>query len=196
VVYPSLLRAVFLVTLGLGVFACSSSSDTGGDAAAGSAGSSATGGQAGATGASGGAAGQSSGTSLSGTLGALGAIKPTVSSLVISNSGETLVYLSSGPLTCELLTVSPWLSSAEAGSQVVEIVIKGAPKIGTMDSEVNYAEGGKSSSYEVNAKTGSVTFTKAEIKGVVEGTVMATYDDGSTLSGSFHAEFCDGGQDY
>jgi len=69
---------------------------------------------------------------LTGTLGALGAIKPTVSSLVINNSGETLVYLSSAPITCAQLMVSHWLTTSTAGSQVVEIVAKSKSTSGTL----------------------------------------------------------------
>jgi hypothetical protein len=142
------------------------------------------------------------GTSLTGTLGALGPVKPTVTGFVISNSGETLVYLTSAPLTCAKLMMSRWLGSFTADAQVVEIVIKGAPKVGTavtvggfVGGEVNYAAGGKSSAYEVTAASGSITFTKSEPMGVVEGTVMATYAMGSVM-GTFHAEFCAGGQGY
>ncbi|AKU94874.1 hypothetical protein AKJ09_01538 [Labilithrix luteola] len=137
-------------------------------------------------------------TSLSGTLGALGSVQPTVSSLMISNSGETLIYLSSAPLDCAQLTVSRWLGSATKGSQVVEIVIKGAPKVGSVavpPGEVNFAEGGKSSSYETNADSGKITFTKAD-SSMVEGTVKATYAGGGSVEGVFHAEFCANGQGY
>lgn len=141
-----------------------------------------------------------SATSLTGTLGALGPVKPTVSSLVISNSGETLVYLSSAAITCDLLKTSRWLGSAPANSQVVEVIVKGAPKVGVAVSvppgEVNYAAGGKSSSYEVNADSGSITFTKSETNGVVEGTFNATYSGGGSVSGTFHADFCANGQGY
>ncbi|MDB4937569.1 MAG: hypothetical protein JWP87_4541 [Labilithrix sp.] len=139
------------------------------------------------------------GTALTGKLGALGDVKPTVSSLWISNSGETLVYMSSAPLTCEQLKTSRWLGAATAGSQVIEIVIRGAPKVGDVavpPGEVNFAQGGKSSSYEVNADSGNITFTKAEATGVVEGTLSASYAGGDTVSGSFHADFCAGGQGY
>ncbi|MDB4988716.1 MAG: hypothetical protein JWN04_3894, partial [Myxococcaceae bacterium] len=144
------------------------------------------------------AAAASGPTALTGTLGALGAIQPIVSSLVISNSGETLVYLSSGALTCDQLTTSRWLGGTAAGSQVVEIVVSGPAKLGAAsDPEVNYAPGGKSSSYEENADTASVTFTKSEPMGVVEGFVDATYASPTgSLTGHFHAEYCANGQDY
>ncbi len=138
-------------------------------------------------------------TALTGTLGTLGAVQPTVSSLWISNSGESLLYLSSAPITCEQLKTSRWLGSVAKGAQVVELVLKGDPTTGTLKvppAEVNYAGGGKSSSYEVGATSGSITFTKAEPKGVVEGTLNAAYDGADTLSGAFHAVFCDGGQGY
>jgi hypothetical protein len=135
-------------------------------------------------------------TTLTGTLGALGPILPIVSSKVISNSGETLIYMTTAPLTCEQLMVSRWLGGFTMDAQVVEIVVSGPAKLGPAKSpEVNYAAGGKSSSYEKGAKTSGVTFTKSEPMGVVEGTVMATYATGE-LTGTFHAEFCPGGQDY
>ncbi len=137
-------------------------------------------------------------THLTGTLGALGAVKPTASSIVISNSGETLIYLASEPLTCRQVMVSRWLGAFSAGAQVVEIVVSGPAKVGqTSKAEVNFAAGGKSSAYEQGASSSSVTFTKSEVDGVVEGTVSATYarPDGKVM-GSFHAEFCPGGQGY
>jgi len=60
---------------------------------------------------------------------------------------------------------------------------------------VNYAEGSKSSSTEVNARSGSITVTKAESKGVIEGMLTATFPMG-TLMGSFHAEWCQGGAEF
>lgn len=142
--------------------------------------------------------GGAGGTSLSGTLGTLGTVQPTVSSLMISNSGETLLYLSSAPLTCDQIKASRWLGSVTKGSQIVEIVIKGAPVVGDVavpPGEVNYAQGGKSSSYEVGADSGKITFTKADAA-AVEGTVTATYGGGGAVHGTFHADFCAGGQGY
>ena len=137
-------------------------------------------------------------TSLTGTLGALGPAKPTVSSLLISNSGETLLYMSSATISCEQLQESRWLGSAPAGAQVVEIVFPGDPKVGTIDvgpGEVNYAAGGKSSSYEVNADSGQIQILATEPNGFIEGTVKATYGS-DTISGQFHATFCANGQGY
>jgi hypothetical protein len=142
-----------------------------------------------------------SATSLTGTLGSLGAVQPTVSSLVISNSGETLIYLSSAPIDCEMLTMSRWLGSTPSGSQVVEIVVPSSQARGTVsveeDAEVNYAPGGMSSAYEKAAASGSVTFTTSVPNGLVEGSVTATYSNPTgNVSGTFHAEFCAGGQGY
>lgn len=135
-------------------------------------------------------------TRLTGTLGDLGPVEPTVSSLYISNSGETLVYMSSAAITCSTLQNSRWLGSTTSGSQVVEIVISGDPAVKTFaDAEVNYAKGGRSSSYEKNADSASVTFTKVEANSVVEGTLSATYGANS-ISGTFHATFCANGQGY
>ena len=138
-------------------------------------------------------------TALTGTLGSLGAVLPTVSSLMISNSGETLVYLSSAALTCDQLKVSRWLGGATANSQVIELIVSGAPTTtkvyGVPPGEVNFAQGGKSSATETSADSGSISFSRAEAAGDVEGSVTAKY--GSTqISGVFHATFCTGGQGY
>lgn len=137
-------------------------------------------------------------TKLSGTLGALGDTQPTVSSLMIANSGETLVYLSSAKITCATLQESRWLGGVAAGSQVVELVIKGAPTVKTYPvppSEVNFAPTGKSSAYETTADSGEIVFTKAVEKSLVEGTIHATYG-GDEIVGTFHATYCDNGQGY
>jgi hypothetical protein len=186
----SFLFSVILVSL-LGCGASSPSMLSAGGSS-GTAGTSAAGGSNGSG--TGGAPGK---TSLTGTLSTLGALQPTVSSLWISNSGETLIYMSSAAITCNQLTVSRWLGSTTADSQVVEIVIQGAPKVADYPvppNEVNYASGGKSSSYEVNADSGKISFTAIDAQ-VVEGTVTATYGSKS-LSGTFHAEFCANGQGY
>ena len=145
----------------------------------------------------------SSGTTLSGTLGVLGAVMPIVSSLVIAKGSETIVYMSTAPVACSKISGldgSKWLGSLPAGSQVVEIVVSGAAKVGAASSpEVNYAPGGMSSAHEKNAApgTGKVSFTKAEAMGVVEGTVSATYANPTgNISGTFRAEFCADGQEY
>jgi len=144
--------------------------------------------------------GASASTSLTGTLGSLGAVQATVSSLVTANSGETIVYLSSAPLTCADIQTSRWLGSLPKGSQVVELVIKGAPKPSTYKvgpAEVNYAPGGMSSAYEKSADSGSITFTEGAASSAVSGTISATYGSPKgDVSGSFHAEFCAGGQEY
>jgi hypothetical protein len=178
----------FLLIVGCGSDSAGDDDATGGDATG------ANGPSAGADAAS--AVDTSGPTALSGTIGALGAIQPIVSSKVISNSGETLVYMTTAPLSCEQLAMSRWLGGFTKDAQVIEIVVSGAAKIGPgKKTEVNYAAGGKSSSYEKGAATASVTFTKAEPMGVVEGTVTATYAMGN-LTGTFHAEFCPNGQGY
>ena len=137
---------------------------------------------------------------LAGTLGTLGALQPIVSSWVISNSGETLIYLSTAPLTCATVQTSRWLGTQPAGSQVVEIVMRGAPASGQTvnvpPAEVNYAAGARSSSYEKGASSGHITFTTASASGPVEGTLQAAYSDGSALSGPFKADFCANGQGF
>lgn len=137
-------------------------------------------------------------TALSGSVGDLGAAKPTVSSLMISNSGETLIYMSSAEITCKQLQESRWLGGTPAGSQIVEIVFSGAPEVGTIDvppGEVNVAPGGKSSSYETTADSGQIDVTAFEVDSLIEGTLTAAYGR-NTLSGQFHATFCANGQGY
>lgn len=138
------------------------------------------------------------GTTISGTLGSLGAVQKTVSSFVISNSGETLIYLSSDTLTCADLMVSRWLGATKAGTQVVELVFKGDPKVGDIEvppGEVNYAPGGMSSAHEVGADGGLISLTSAQAMGNVAGTFNATYGSDS-IAGTFHATFCANGQGY
>ena len=140
-------------------------------------------------------------TMLSGQLGELGELEPTVSSLVIENSGEVLIYLSSAPLTCPQIMVSRWLGSVQAGAQVVELVVPTELAVDTTPveqggAEVNYALGGRSSAYEKSAMAGHVTFTKS-LPGTVEGTFTATFADAAdSVKGSFQAEYCKGGQGY
>jgi hypothetical protein len=137
-------------------------------------------------------------TAITGTLGALGAVKPTVSSLMISNSGETLIYLSSATLTCDQLTVSRWLGSATSGSQVIEVIVESPPAVKTYPvppGEVNFAEGGKSSATEVTADSGTIVISHVEANALVEGTVTAKYGS-DQITGAFHATFCANGQGY
>ncbi len=188
----SLSRAAGVVVCSL-LFGCGSSSS----------GSSAS---AGASGSDGGAAGAPAAdgtTSLSGTLGDLGPVASTTTSLMITNSGETLIYLSSAPITCDMLKTSRWLGSVDASAQVVEIVFKSTAKVGALtigppdEAEVNYAKGGRSSAYEKTASSGTVTLTTYTPQGPAEGTIEAKYANPTgSVSGRFHAEFCDGGQGY
>lgn len=167
-----------------------------------------SGGQSAAAGSGGGAAGAKAtgdAGSLIGTLGALGPVQPVMAGWATTNGLETLIYLSSAPLTCEMMMTQgvKWLSKLPAGSQVIEIVV-GSPSsakaynLGTPAAlgggEVNYAEGSKSSSTEVVGRTGSITLTKGGAKAVQEGMidVSAPY----TAKGMFHAEWCEGGSEY
>jgi hypothetical protein len=142
------------------------------------------------------------GNDLTGTLGALGPVKPVMAGWATTNGLETLIYLSSAPLTCAMMMTKgvKWLASLPAGSQVIEIVVRGDAMVGTtqvgvLQGEVNYAEGSKSSSTETTAQGGSIMFTKAEAKKVYEGMVMATYAKGNVM-GKFHADWCEGGTEY
>ena len=98
------------------------------------------------------------------------------------------------------MQASRWLGSQPAGSQVIELVMKGKPAVGQTVSvppgEANYAAGGKSSSYETSAASGSLKFTRSDANGIVEGSVSAKYADGSSISGTFHADFCANGQQF
>jgi hypothetical protein len=137
-------------------------------------------------------------TVITGKLGELGDAKPMVSSLFISNSGETLVYMATEPLSCNGLTISRWLGQTPEDTQVVEVVIKGDPEVKDYPvppGEVNYAKGGRSSAFEVNADGGSISFHTAKVSELVEGQFTANYG-ADTVSGTFHATFCDGGQGY
>jgi hypothetical protein len=122
-----------------------------------------------------------------------------------TNRPEYLIYLSTAPLTCKMMQTmgTKWLSMLPAGSQVIEIVTnasyikEGSLDIGFPTGEVNYAEGSKSSSTEVQGTTGpagGLVYTKIVPKMLYEGTVTVTAP--FTLSGSFHAEWCEGGSEY
>jgi hypothetical protein len=124
----------------------------------------------------------------------------------ITNSLETLVYLSTAPLTCaQMMTMGMgWLPKQPAGSQVMEVVYTANPSTTTYTigsgpaavggGEVNMAEGGKSSSGEVTATAGSITLTKTMPRGVQEGKLDITAP--FMVSGTFHAEWCEGGSEY
>ncbi len=137
-------------------------------------------------------------TALTGSLGELGEVQPMVSSLMIANSGETLVYLSTAPLSCNGLTISRWLGQTPPEAQVVELVLQGDPEVKTYDvppSEVNYAKGGRSSAFEVVADSGTIEFVTAKSHELVEGQIDVLYGT-DEVKGTFHATFCDGGQGY
>jgi hypothetical protein len=149
------------------------------------------------------------GNTATGMLCTLGATKPIVNAYITSNSGETLVYLSTVPLTCAQMMTGGlgWLSSTTAGGQVIEIVIGtlagGANpavnmpiNVAILQGEVNFAATGGPSSAETTAASGSITFTKFSAMGPAEGTFTATYGCGGMVMGTFKAEFCNGGQGY
>lgn len=184
-----------------GAGAPASTNMAGSAAAAGIAGTSASG----AGGGAGMSAAMSGGSNITGMLGALGPVQPVMAGWATTNGLETLVYLSTAPLTCAMMMTRGvrWLGMLPAGSQVIEIVV-GQPAavksytIGTPAAfgggEVNYAEGSKSSSTEVTGSTGTITFTAANAKGIHEGMIEVTAP--FNASGSFHAEWCEGGTEY
>ena len=139
---------------------------------------------------------------LTGMLGALGPVQPVMAGFAITNGPETIVYLSSAPLTCAQMMMGgvKWLSTLPAKSQVIEMVVPGTASaktymVGNFAAEVHYAEGSKSSSTEATASSGSIVYTKAAKGGVHEGMVNATFPMGS-LMGTFHAEWCQGGTEF
>jgi hypothetical protein len=154
---------------------------------------------------SGGAPAPGGASNITGTLGTLGPVQPLIAGWATTNGLETLVYLSSAPLTCaQMMTRGvKWLSTLPAHTQVIEIVV-GNPSavksyaIGSSAAfgggEVNYAEGSKSSSTEVTGKAGTIMFTTATAKGVQEGTINVSAP--FMASGTFHAEWCEGGTEY
>jgi hypothetical protein len=164
---------------------------------------------AGASGLAGGGAGAAgmsatNGSNITGTLGSLGAVQPIMAGFALTTStGETAVYLSSAPLTCAAIS-NPggrWLGSLPAGTQVIEIVVAGGASAmmysvgGLGGIELNFAPGGMSSSNEKHSTSGTVTFTKASVGGVHEGSIMAS-NSGGMIMGTFHADWCTGGQEY
>jgi hypothetical protein len=142
-------------------------------------------------------------TVLTGDLGDLGPLAPIVSGNVIEYSGETITYLTTAPLACDAMAESRWLGALPEDAQVVEIVFKSdttgtSLEVGGAGSlEVNYARGGRSSSYEEGAATGTVTLTDHTAGGPIAGYVDATYQSpAGSLHGPFAADFCPGGQEY
>lgn len=178
----------------------------GGSTAGAGGGTSGAGGAAGGGASGSGAAGGGASGSFTGTLGALGAAKPIANAWATTNGFELLIYVSSSPLTCaQMMTMgTKWLSTLPAGTQVEEIVLQPTPSVTTYmlgsgpaafgGAEVNYAEGSKSSATETTGTTGTVTITKTMPMGVQEGMISVTAP--FMLSGSFHAEWCQGGTEY
>jgi hypothetical protein len=145
------------------------------------------------------------GNNLTGMLGLLGPVKPVMVGWATNNGNENLIYLSTAPLTCAMMQTmgTKWLASLPAGTQVIEIVTNniyigvGSFDIGFPTGEVNYAEGSKSSSTEVQGTSGppgGLVYTKVIPQMVYEGTVNVTAP--FTLSGSFHADWCQGASEY
>jgi hypothetical protein len=152
-----------------------------------------------------GSAAMAGSSQITGTLGALGPVQPILAGWATTNGLETLIYLSTAPLTCAMMMTrgTKWLSTLPAKSEVLEIVV-GQPSsvktytIGTAAAfgggEVNYAEGSKSSATEVTGSAGTITLTTANAMGVHEGMIDVTAP--YMASGKFHAEWCQGGTEY
>jgi hypothetical protein len=177
---------------------------SGASGVSGAAGALATAGASGHAAGASGAAGGGGGSDITGTLGTLGAVQPIMAGFALTTStGETAVYLSSAPLTCAAISTpgGRWLGSLPAGTQVIEIVVAGGASAmmysvgGLGGIELNFAAGGMSSATEKHSTAGTVTFTKASVGGAHEGSIMAT-NSGGMIMGTFHADWCAGGQEY
>lgn len=150
-----------------------------------------------------GTGGDDTATELTGTLGELGPLNPIVAGRVVEYSGETITYLSTVPLACEAMVASRWLLALDADAQIVEIVFASDTTDtdleigGPGNLEVHYAKGGRSSSYEETADSGTVTLIEHNSGGPIAGTLDATFTSpAGSLNGPFEAEFCLGGQEY
>src|SRR5712671_1782767 len=108
-------------------------------------------------------------------LGLLGPVQPVMAGWATSNGLENLIYLSTAPLTCKMMQTmgTKWLATLPAKTQVIEIVTntsylkEGSLNIGFPTGEVNYAEGSKSSSTEVQGTggpPGGLVYTKIVAK--------------------------------
>jgi hypothetical protein len=126
-------------------------------------------------------------------------VKPIVSAFLVTTSpGETIIYLIAGPVTCAQISVSGWLPSIAAGTQVIELIVPSTTTTGMVSipsGEANYAFGGMSSFTETAATSGSINITKNTPNTSIEGTVTASYASGSIM-GSFHADYCAGGMGF
>jgi hypothetical protein len=132
---------------------------------------------------------------------------PVMAAFATTNGFETLIYTSSSAnLTCALMAMQgvKWLGMLPAGTQVLEIVVEATPSAKTYmlgsgpaafgGGEVNYAQGSMSSATETTGTAGSITLTKTTPMGVQEGMINITAP--FMVSGSFHAEWCQGGTEY
>jgi hypothetical protein len=175
--------------------ASSGSGGSGASSGSGSSGATSSGSGAGTGDAGGGADGASGATNITGMLGSA-PVKPIVSAFLVTTSpGETIIYLIAGPVTCAQISISGWLPSIAAGTQVIEIIFPSTTTTGMVSipsGEANYAFGGMSSLTETVATSGSINITKNTPNTAIEGTVTATYASGSIM-GSFHANYCAGG---
>jgi hypothetical protein len=148
--------------------------------------------------AGGGADGAAGATNITGMLGSA-QVKPIVSAFLVTTSpGETIIYLIAGPVTCAQISISGWLPSIAAGTQVIELIVPSTTTTGMVSipsGEANYAFGGMSSLTETVATSGSINITKNTPNTAIEGTVTATYASGSIM-GSFHADYCAGGMGF
>lgn len=134
--------------------------------------------------------GAGGGTTLTGTLGSLGPAQTPVNCWVTSNFlGETLIYITTAPLTCQAMAGS-WLGTLPTDSQVVELVVSGGATVGMTSGEVNYVQGGTSSVFE-QAGNGTITFTTVNAMMEYDGTFS-----GNGIMGTLQCMWCQGGTEY
>ncbi len=116
-------------------------------------------------------------------------------------AGGPFINLLSGPLTCNDISVTGWLSTIPPETQVLELIVgttatgSAAPVAAAAAAnvaEVNYLFGHVST--EQRATSGSVTLTAYAADMSVDGMVDVTFPSG-TAHGTFHAVYCPGGQE-
>jgi hypothetical protein len=112
------------------------------------------------------------------------------------SNGGPFIYLFGGPVSCnDLSQGAGWLDSLPADTQVLEMIVGstttgsevpvGDP--GSDGVEINYNVAGQDN--ETTADSGGVTLTTYTADTEVDGTVDATFAEGSA-SGTFQAVYC------
>jgi hypothetical protein len=105
--------------------------------------------------------------------------------------GTTAVYLIDSPITCDQVSGFAWLASLPSDVQVIELKFPRTTAPGSVlnDALVSHAHGGTYSFSKVLATAHTLVVTRNSTGGVVEGTLQATFAEG-TVAGSFKANLC------